>query len=482
MHAADAPTSRVALDRQTWSGTAFLAALLLWPLLIFGRPAYFIDTLSYLKGGAFAVQYAVTKAQPTLLRPPEHASPVQPKPAASAPAASAKGARSIPYSILSYLLAWPGRSMVALAVAQAILTALLLQLTGRILVGDRAGGTLAGGAAALLTPVAIFACYAMPDIFAGITILAILLLMLDMGQLSHWARWLVIILLAGAISFHASHLPLGIGLAIVAVALRWYIDTGRGRAAMRLAATLLCPILLALAVTLTGSWVGYGQASVEAKRYPLTLARSIEDGPARWLLQQECRRPRFAVCELYGTAIPSTVADFLWGSNGIAERATPEQLDRIRAEEHEIVMLAAQRYPGEQASRVTSNFLHQLVTFSSADNHFGWIVTNRGGTLDFDKRRHNGAMLLRVNWATTILACVGALLVLLTRFRRASRAERAAWLLVLCGLALNAAICAIFSGVADRYQGRVIWLLPFIAMLFARRGEAPPRISSSKSG
>ena len=479
VHAADAPTSKIALDRQNWAGTAFLAALLLWPLVIFGRPAYFIDSLSYLRGGAFAVQYAVTKVQPTQLPSAQRTSPAQPHPATSAPAAAAKGARSIPYSILSYLLAWPGRSMAALAVAQAILTALLLQLTGRMLVSERTGGTLTGGAAALLTPVAIFACYAMPDIFAGITILAILLLMLDMGRLSRCARWLVILLLAGAISFHASHLPLSIGLAIVAVLLRWYIDSGRGRAAMRLAATLLCPIFLALAVTLIASWVGYGQASVEAKRYPLTLARSIEDGPARWLLQQECRRPRFTVCELYGTAIPSTVADFLWGSNGIATRATAGQLDRIRAEEHEIVMLAAQRYPREQASRVTSNFLRQLISFSSADNHFGWIVTNKGGALDFDKTRQDGSMLLRVNWAATILACVAALLVLLTRFRRASRAERAAWLLVLFGLALNAAICAIFSGVADRYQGRVIWLLPFIALLFARVRKAPAGIASS---
>ena len=65
VHAADAPTSKIALDRQNWAGTAFLAALLLWPLVIFGRPAYFIDSLSYLRGGAFAVQYAVTKVQPT---------------------------------------------------------------------------------------------------------------------------------------------------------------------------------------------------------------------------------------------------------------------------------------------------------------------------------------------------------------------------------------------------------------------------------
>jgi hypothetical protein len=472
VHAADAPTRKIGLDRQNWAGSALVAALLLWPLVIFGRPAYFIDSLSYLKGGAFAVRYAATKIQPVPPRPEGRASTAQPNPAASAPAAAAKGARSIPYSIFSYLLAWPGRSMAALAVAQAILTALLLQLTARIVVRDRAAGTLAGGAVALVTPVAIFTCYAMPDIFAGVTILATLLLMLDMGRLTRGARWLVGILLAAAISFHASHLPLSIGLAAIAVALRWYVQPGHGRAAMRLAGVLLCPILLAVAVTLVASWVGYGQASVEAKRFPLTLARSIEDGPARWLLQQECRRPRFAVCELYGTAIPSTVADFLWGSNGIAARATPDQLDRIRAEEHEIVILAAQRYPREQASRVSSNFLRQLITFSDADNRFDWVVTERGGTLGFDQRPHTGSMLLRVNWAATILSCLGALLVLLMRFRRASREERATWLLVLCGLAFNAAICVIFSGVTDRYQARVIWTLPFVALLFAQAGQA----------
>jgi len=43
------------------------------------------------------------------------------------------------------------------------------------------------------------------------------------------------------------------------------------------------------------------------------------------------------------------------------------------------------------------------------------------------------------------------------------------------GLLVNAAVCAIFSGVAPRYQARLIWLVPFaaIAIGFARGGWRP---------
>jgi fucose permease len=37
-------------------------------------------------------------------------------------------------------------------------------------------------------------------------------------------------------------------------------------------------------------------------------------------------------------------------------------------------------------------------------------------------------------------------------------------LIVGAGIVSNAIICAVFSAVTDRYQGRVIWVLPVICM------------------
>jgi hypothetical protein len=50
--------------------------------------------------------------------------------------------------------------------------------------------------------------------------------------------------------------------------------------------------------------------------------------------------------------------------------------------------------------------------------------------------------------------------------------------LVLCGILLNDAICVYFSGVTDRYEARVIWLIPLLALavlaLGGKRGVAVP--------
>ncbi|MFO1241558.1 MAG: hypothetical protein U1E64_14570 [Sphingomonadaceae bacterium] len=43
--------------------------------------------------------------------------------------------------------------------------------------------------------------------------------------------------------------------------------------------------------------------------------------------------------------------------------------------------------------------------------------------------------------------------------------ERGALLIVGVGLASNAAICGVLSGVADRYQARIAWAIPILAML-----------------
>jgi hypothetical protein len=54
------------------------------------------------------------------------------------------------------------------------------------------------------------------------------------------------------------------------------------------------------------------------------------------------------------------------------------------------------------------------------------------------------------------------------RFDRLDARGRATLLLVISGLVINALICVVFSGIAGRYQARVIWLLPlFILSLLA---------------
>ena len=93
------------------------------------------------------------------------------------------------------------------------------------------------------------------------------------------------------------------------------------------------PLLLAVVALLGTSYAAFGEWSLAPKRYPIGLARSISDGPGYWYLRDHCATEHFAICEIYGTNPPRKVNDFLWGPNGVRYRATPEQMERIRAEE-----------------------------------------------------------------------------------------------------------------------------------------------------
>ncbi|WP_222949829.1 hypothetical protein [Sphingomonas sediminicola] len=50
------------LDRDLAWRTLLFAALLLWPLILFGRPAYIADSAAYVKGGKASVEFVIGKA------------------------------------------------------------------------------------------------------------------------------------------------------------------------------------------------------------------------------------------------------------------------------------------------------------------------------------------------------------------------------------------------------------------------------------
>jgi hypothetical protein len=173
-----------------------------------------------------------------------------------------------------------------------------------------------------------------------------------------------------AVTVHPSVPPLALGLAVLAVG----VLLARGRLGIQRVrwawAWLVIPPLLGFIANIVIGYVAFGDVSVAAKRFPTALTRSVVDGPARWYLEKHCATDHYAVCEVFGTKIPSTVNDFLfykWGLNG---RATPEQMDRIRDEEAEIVIRAALEYPGYEAYNLSRNVIFQLAKFDLGNSRF----------------------------------------------------------------------------------------------------------------
>jgi hypothetical protein len=447
-------------DRKLLHQALLAAALLLWPIMLFGTPAYFADSASYLKGGRTAVAVTVDRLKAMTQ---DASLPQQSERKAEAVALeTAKGSRSALYSLAAFVLSWPGASMILLATLQALATGWVVAIAARLAgVRSWSGFGLAAAVVAFATPAAVFACYIVPDIFAALLIASCVILAVAFERLSLGLRVSLVAIGAFAVTSHASHPPIAGGLLLLGA----FWAVGQGSGATRRITWLAAPVILGTLATVTTGLVGFGTLSLAPKRYPLTLARSIEDGPARWYLAEHCAERRYAVCEVFGPQMPETVPEFLW-EKGLTGRATPEQMDRVRAEEGEIVAAAARAYPVTQAKILAANVTAQVMRIGLVDVSFDQKIAfdPQGVPRTVETGVTRRAVLHFVEWSAAATALASALW-LAWAARRMRPCERAGAALLVAGLLGNAAVCAIFSGVADRYQARVVWLLPLFAVV-----------------
>lgn len=476
----EAPQSpvRIRMDKTMAARVAIFMLPLLWPLIVFGRPSYIPDSVSYLKGGQVAVEFAMSKIMPNA--PPVQISKRSPSPAATNDPAPThdgppKAARSPIYSIAAYLLRWPGLDMTGLALAQIAAAAFVCAATAGA-IGLVKHGHFAALAIVLAfaTPLAAYCANTEPDIFAALLTASLILFVTMLDRLSNGVRLSLATICTFAITAHASIPPLAVGLILVGGC--WLVI--RARAGSRIPRSTLAwmtgPILLGMVVTAATNFVAFGDGGIAAKRFPLALARSVSDGPGRWYLQDHCRTREYAVCEVFGTKIPSTVNGFVFDKTGLNGLATPEQMDRIRAEESEIVWRAALTYPGSEIATLSGNIFRQLFDFGLAEAQFSRRVTlDSSQTPILEGTGQNHQLVLGiVEWLSGIVAAA-TLIIGVWRFLRFDTQLRAALILLLIAFLGNAVIVVVFSGVAERYEARMIWLVPLfvLSMVLSRSAK-----------
>lgn len=462
---------RVGLDGALARRALVLALLLLWPLILFGRPSYISDSASYLKGGKVAVEFVASKLSPSAPQAPASAAAPSAAKVSDSPGApgfheAPKGARSVAYSVAAYLLRWPGIDMTALALVQILCAAFIGAVTLGVLGVATWGRFLAVGAIlAFATPLALSCAFVVPDVFSGFVIATLILMALFLDRLSVGVRLVTGGITAFAVTAHPSIPPLALGMAILGLVIM-LVSRRFGLVRPRWGwAWMIVPPALGLIANTAIGYVAFGEVSVAAKRFPTALTRSVVDGPARWYLEKHCATEHYAVCEVFGTQIPSTINDFLfykWGLNG---RATPEQMDRIRAEEAEIVMKAALEYPGYEAYNLSRNILRQLFRYDLGKSRFKEeLALDAKGVPELVlSGRQAQPFMIAVGMLNNIVLVLCIAWAILNRKRLDNR-ERFTVFLVIAGLVGNATIVVAFSSLASRYQARVIWVLPLFLL------------------
>jgi hypothetical protein len=166
-------------------------------------------------------------------------------------------------------------------------------------------------AVSLLTTLPWLTAILLTDIFCGLGVLALYLVIMRGAYLQGWERIALIILIAVSAATHSATIAVQLGL-VAAAGLLWLIDRTR----MPLAR--LGHGILALAL---GAAMVFAADAVVAKRlawtpggFALSFGRMLQDGIVKKYLDQHCPDPALRLCA-YKDQLPDDADVWFWGSD-----------------------------------------------------------------------------------------------------------------------------------------------------------------------
>ncbi len=384
--------------------------------------------------------------------------------------------RPVPYGLL--LVAGQRPDFWPVLIVQAALTVWLLALILRAHgLKDRPWlllGTVA--ALCLFTTLPWLTAILLTDIFAGLGVLALYLLLLRDEALRGGERAGLMALTIYCAATHSGTLILLAGLVAVGALVR-LIEHARiplarlTRAVAALALSAIVVFMLNGAVTGRAAWPPGG--------YALSFGRMLQDGIVRKYLDDHCPDPALQLCP-YRAALPRDPDQFFWGGS-VFDRLG--RFNGLHDEMRRIVLASLADYPLLQLKSVAAGTAEQLMLVETGAGVVNWIwntydtikahapgavpamlaARQQRGALPFDAINR-----LQVPAAFLTMALLPFIVLLAWRRPRfADIGEFAAF----AGLAIlgNAAVFGLFATAHNRYGARVVWLAALAVILALAR-------------
>lgn len=373
--------------------------------------------------------------------------------------------------------------------AQGVILSHLVWLLARVL-GSATPGRhmLLCAGLALITTAPWSTALVMPDVMTPMAVLCAGLLGWGWADLSRRERAWLLVLGSVATASHLSNLPVIFALLVLAGLLRvgW-------AGCLRVAAPLLGAVLLLLGTNL----VGHGRLALSPYGSTFLLARLIADGPAARTIAAECPGAGWYLCAFAGQ-LPTDSDLFLWSAESAVNRRPDGSAIflggmLLAPEASAIIARTLRREPWAVLTGGLGNALRQLGMIRIGDtltpaflDHTvrprlvqafpAWEV--RG----FDQGLQVAGLLperaAAFTWPLPWLPLLAVPVLLLGWWRAHVAGDRRRLGLLLCllvGVSANALATGALSGVYDRYQARIAWLLPLGAVMLWRRAEAAQR-------
>jgi hypothetical protein len=360
---------------------------------------------------------------------------------------------------------------------QTVATLWILQLTLRVF-GLFRPSRLVGISVVLILTTALpwLASMLLTDIFAGLSVLSLFILILHGDKISTLEKLLLFAFTAFAAATHSATLGVLVGLCCAGWMVRPLLGA-RIAVAGLVRGTLT--IVAGAAMLLSANFALSGQFAWTPGGTGVAFGRMLQDGIVTHYLRDHCPEAKLKLCP-YRDQLPATADQFLWGDSMF------NKLGRFAGLNDEmgfIVTRSLAEYPSWQAETALAATAQQLVHVATGEGTSGWIPHTYGiierylpaqlAPMRAARQQHWDINFTPVNWIDVPVALASMLLVvvvLATAFWR-RRIDDLTLLSATVTLALlgNAVICGVISGPHDRYGARMAWVATFAVLIAGLR-------------
>ena len=306
------------------------------------------------------------------------------------------------------------------------------------------------------------------DIFAGLGVLALYLLLLRPGQFSRGERFGLIALIAVSAATHSATIAVLLAL-IVAGVMVWFVQPrylplvriGNGVLALALGCMLVFAADFVVAKRL--AWTPGG--------FALSFGRMLQDGIVNKYLDEHCPSPKLKLCA-YKDQLPNDADVWFWGSPLF------DRLGRFAGLGQEMADIAVGSvvdYPGLQLKTAAIATARQLVAVHTGEGVLNSIWHTYGTIRRFTPqlaapmqaaRQQRGEITFstinQLDYPAALLSMALLPVIVLLAWRRTIPPAFGEFAAV-CAIALlaNAFICGAMSNPHDRYGARLVWIAVF---------------------
>jgi hypothetical protein len=356
---------------------------------------------------------------------------------------------------------------------QALATLWILQLTLRVF-GMLRPLRLAAVSTALILTTALpwLASTLLTDIFAGLSVLSLFVLVLHGEKISGTEKFSLFAFTAFATATHSATLAVLLGLCCIG----WIV---RPLLPHRIAVASLVQgsltIVAGAAMLLSANFALSGQFAWTPGGYGVAFGRMLQDGIVTRYLRDHCPQAKLKLCP-YRDQLPATADEFLWGKSMFN---TLGRFQGMNDEMGFIVTHSLAEYPVWQAEAALAATARQLVHVATGEGTNGWIPHTYGiierylpaqiEPMRAAHQQHWDIDFAAVNWLHVPFALISMLLVFAASGRAIWRRQLDDFTLLAATVSFallgNAFICGVISGPHDRYGARMAWVATFVVLI-----------------